>query len=161
MVKSDEAIKSEWQQMDSVEHILDVIRNHEYDIRRYLADTVAALCDVDVETMLTDCDKIYISQARSLYWYAYRYMTNESYEKIVDATARIYGKRFTIGGIANAVTKMSSLIESEPLWKKRWTIIKRIIKLRDTNTEEREDNTIVIQVPRDIKDKIQILIKDK
>lgn len=55
---------------------------------------------------------------------------------------------------------MSMMIENESLWKRRWTIIKRIIKLREQE-DDYIDKTIVIQVPKTLKGKINITIKDK
>ena len=52
------------------------------------------------------------------------------------------------------------MIENESLWKRRWTIIKRIIKLREQE-DDYIDKTIVIQVPKTLKGKVNISIKDK
>lgn len=161
MAKSEELISAEWKELDSIGHILELVRSHEYDIYTYLAETVAALCGIDVDKMLAFNSKIYVIQPRWLFWYAYRYMTGETFEKIAEMTKNKGNYYFTPNSICHSINKMSALIESAPLWKKRWTIIKRIIKLRDANVEEQVDNTIVIQVPRDIKDKIQISIKEK
>lgn len=161
-MRGEEDIKREWQELDSIDEILRLVRECEYNVQEYLANTVASLCDVDVDTMMSNCDKIYIAQARWLFWYAYRYMTNETYEKIGEMS-RTRGKHpFTTNTIGQAINKMSALIESEPIWKKRWMIIKRIIKLRDeVSSEKKTDNTIIIQVPRELRDKLNIQIKEK
>lgn len=158
MTKSDETIMSEWKEVDGINHILDVIRSYEYNIYDYLAETVAALCDVDVKLMLSGSEKVYVSQARALFWYAYRYMTNETYEKIALMTNRYH--TFARVSVGQSINKMGVMIETEPLWKKRWVIIKRIIKLREQNADTVVD-TITITIPKHLRDKVNINIKEK
>ena len=163
MSGNDVAIQEQWDVLDNynLEKALHFLRHCEMDVQEFLADSVAVLCDVDKSLMLSDCNTIHVAQARWLYWYAYRYMTSETYEKIVANTERLCGKRFTKQGVASSVNKMSLLIESQPIWKKRWTISRRIIKLRDGNEEEGEKNsTIVIHVPKGLKDRLNIQIKE-
>lgn len=160
-MKSDETIISEWQEMDSIDKILSALRHHELDMQEYLADTVAALCNVRKETMLGGSEKAYIAQARWLFWYAYRYMTGETLEKIANMTLLNGGHKFTTCGIGQSINKMTILISSDPLWEKRWNIIKRIIKLRDAKQEEPQDTTIVVRVPKGLKEKIKFEIKEK
>ena len=130
----------------------------EKDINKYLSDFVAALCEVPKNSMLSNTHVAYCAHARYLYWYAYRYMTNESYEKIASISCES-GHKYTQSAIATGVNKMSTMIEEEPLWNKRWLIVKRIIKLKWQ--DETIDNTIVIQVPKELKGKVNISIKDK
>ena len=130
----------------------------EKDLKKYLSDFVAALCEVPKDSMLSNTHVAYCAHARYLYWYAYRYMTNESYEKIAAMSCES-GHKYTQSAIATGVNKMSTMIEEEPLWNKRWLIVKRIIKLQWQ--DETIDNTIVIQVPKDLKGKVNIQIKDK
>ena len=58
---------------------------------------------------------------------------------------------------------MAVMIERETLWRQRWSVVKQIIReLQETDDEGKKmDNTIIIQVPRGLKDKIQIKIKEK
>jgi chromosomal replication initiation ATPase DnaA len=129
------------------------------DTRKYLADFVAALCNVPKEKMLANTHVACCAHARYLYWYAYRYMTNESYEKIAKRSSEDE-HRYTQSAIATGVNKMSGMIEKEPLWSKRWFVLKRIIKLH-SNDEDKINSSIVIQVPKEIKDRISITIKEK
>jgi hypothetical protein len=158
MTRNEDVIKSEWRKVDGIDHILDVIRSYEYDIYDYLAETVAALCDVDVDVMLSGSEKVYVSQARALFWYAYRYMTNETYEKIANMTSRYH--TFARVSVGQSINKMGVMIENEPLWRKRWVIIKSIIKLRDQDTNTVVD-TITITIPKHLRDKVSINIKEK
>ena len=159
--KSDDSIKKGWADVEyrHVDKAIEHLRQHEDDIRAYLADFVAAVCGVEREEMFSNSDTACFAHARYLYWYAYRYMTGEAYEKMARQVPN-GGHRFVLRSIQNGVNKMSMMIEEQPLWKKRWTIIKRIIKLRGQEDED-VDNTIVIQVPKALKGKINITIKDK
>lgn len=162
-MKSEDTIISEWQEMDSVEKILQAIRHHELDMQDYLAETVAALCNVDKDAMLGGSDKSYLSQARWLFWYAYRYMTGETFEKlsILTMKANNNARRFSTTAIGAGYNKMSALIQSDPLWEKRWSIIKRIIKLRENPNEKKVDNTITINIPKHLSDTLTIKIQEK
>ena len=158
---NDESIKKGWADVEykHIETAIEHLKQHEEDIRTYLADCVAAVCGVEREDMFSNSDTACFAHARYLYWYAYRYMTGESYEKMARQVPN-GGHRFVLRSIQNGVSRMSTMIENESLWKKRWTIIKRIIKLRGQDDEE-VDKTIVIQVPKDLTGKVNIQIKDK
>lgn len=160
---TEEQIKQELEENERLAMlcVCDTLRNYGERTRVYLADFVSALCNVEKEKIFADNSRIDAAQARWLFWYAYRYMTNETYEKIGLLSEKMYGKKFTKVGVASSVNKMSILIEREPIWKKRWTIIKRIIKQQENNGEVKVDNTIVVQVPRELKDKLSIVIKEK
>ena len=163
MTKTEDEYKAEWKHVDSecVNQALDCLRQHDVNIHEYLASIIASLCDVTAEEMFSNKNTLYMAQARWLFWYAYRYMTNETYEKMSLRVMRLHGKKFTPQGVGMSINKMSQMIDTEPLWAKRWSIAKKIIKLRERQDEVKEDNTIVIQVPRDIKDNVNIVIKDK
>ena len=156
MIKSDEQIKSDWEHLenDNIEKACEYLRKYEGDIEDYVADIVASLCNVDVDKMLSDTSVAYLAQARWLYWYALRYMTNETYDKIAERTTRKSEYRFTPNGIGQSINKMSAMIVNEPMWTKRWIILKRIIKLRDTVIKEKgemETVTMKIIAPKGVK----------
>ena len=149
MIKSDEQIKSDWEHLenDNVEKACEYLRRYEGDIEDYVAEIVASLCNADTSVA-------YLAQARWLYWYALRYMTNETYDKIANRTARKSDYRFTPNGIGQSINKMSAMIVNEPIWTKRWIILKRIIKLRDTVIKEKsemETVTMKIIAPKGVK----------
>lgn len=161
MKTNDQQIKNDWDSIDykNIDTALSFLRRYEGDVRTYLASCVASVCNINTEDMFSNTDVIYYAHARWLYWYAYRYMTNESYEKIANDTKEM-GHFFVQRSIQGGVTKMMTMIEREPLWKKRWSIIKNIILQRDANATMK-DNTIVIQVPKEVQDKVKIEIKTK
>jgi hypothetical protein len=111
-----------------INQVCGLLRGHEEVIVNYMADLVAATCGVDKEMMLNDCDKLYMAQARWLYWYAIRYMTNDTYEKIAERTA-LQGHNYASSSIGLCINKMSQLIETNPLWQHRWGIVKSIAKV--------------------------------
>lgn len=156
MIKSDEQIKSDWERLenDNIEKACEYLRRYEGDIEDYVAEIVASLCNVDVDKMLSDTSVAYLAQARWLYWYALRYMTNETYDKIAERTMSKTPYRFTPNGIGQSINKMSAMIVNEPIWTKRWIILKRIIKLRDTVVKEKiETETVTMKIiaPKGVK----------
>lgn len=154
-------VASDWRTLDSVDDILEAVRRHEIDIMTYLADTVASLCNIERKEMLKSSSEEHLSKPRWLFWYAYRYMTGETLEKISEMTTRCGGHRFTPNGIGQCVNKMSKMISTEPMWVKRWTIIKRIIKIRESVTENKSEGTITITLPKELKDIINIEVKER
>ena len=129
--------------------VCDTLSSYGERIRLYLADFIASLCNVEKEKMFSTCNNLDVAQARWLFWYAYRYMTNETYEKIGKLSGELYGKTFTKVGVAASVNKMYELIENGGIWRKRWLIVKRIIKISNTLIEEQENQPIRIVVPKD------------
>ena len=155
-MKNDEQIKNDWQRLETenIEKACDLLRQHESRIEDYMADIVASLCNVDCAAMLTNSSVAYLAQARWLYWYAIRYMTNETYDKIAMRTTAKSGCKFTPNGIGQSINKMALLVAQEPIWVKRWTIIKHIIKLRDMVVKEKsemETVTMKIIAPKGVK----------
>lgn len=155
-MKNDEQIKNDWQRLETenIEKACDLLRQHESRIEDYMADIVASLCNVDCAEMLTNSSVAYLAQARWLYWYAIRYMTNETYDKIAMRTTAKSGCKFTPNGIGQSINKMALLVAQEPIWVKRWTIIKHIIKLRDMVVKEKsemETVTMKIIAPKGVK----------
>ena len=129
--------------------VCDTLRNYEGRVRLHLASFVASVCNVDDERMFSASSDLDVVQARYLFWYAYRYMSNETYDKIGRMSKELGGKVFTGTGVAAGVSKMYSLIEQQPIWRKRWTIIKRIIK-EGNNTIAEPPTPITITVPKNV-----------
>lgn len=135
---------------DAVVNACRALRGYESKIQLYLARFVASLCNVDAEAMLTNCNTLGVSQARWLFWYAYRLMTHETYEKISELTSCYFGKRFSTATIAIGINKISQMIEQEPVWNKRWLMLKEIIKLQQGFKLSIEKEPIKIVVPKGI-----------
>ena len=153
---TEEEIKTSLEENERItmECINDALRNYEGRIRTYLAQFVASVCNVDIDKMFSESNCLDVAQARWLFWYAYRYMTGETYEKIGKLSEPIYGKRFTRVGVASSVNKMYELIEQQPIWRKRWTIVKHIIKTQNDLMFERPV-PITITIPKNVELKIK------
>lgn len=142
-----------------IDKVCSMLRGHEDEIMNYMADMVAATCGISKDVMLKDCDKIYIAQARWLYWYAIRYMTNDTYEKIAERTA-LQGHRYASSSIGLCINKMSQLIETNPLWKYRWGVIKSIAKVwmdgEAVSSHKKQEIKITVHSPREYNLKFDI-----
>lgn len=152
MVKSSDEVRSDIERINAfdVSGICEQLRQHEVPLINYLADFVASICDVPVDSMFQNVDRVSVAQARWLFWYAYRYMTGDTYEKISIVTSRL-GHKFTSQGVTHGVNKMAVIIEKEPIWRKRWTIIKHIIKEYNADLLKEDGKPkIVVRVPKEL-----------
>lgn len=161
MNKGYEKIKHDWESIDNadIDEVCRLLRLHETRIQDYLVDCVASICDVEKTDMMTNASKLNTIHARWLFWYAYRYMTNEPFIRISEITLR-YGKRFTEQSISNSVNKMGNMIAKETTWAKRWVLIKRIIKLRNsdqTNFGLDDNLSVTINHPKNIQVKLNVI----
>lgn len=148
---TEEEIKNELEANERlmIKLVCDSLSNYERTIRVHLADFVASLCNVETERMFSESNSLDVAQARWLFWYAYRYMTNETYDKIGKLSKELYGKTFTRVGVAASVNKMNTMIEQQPIWHKRWTIVKRIIKLQSEMVFEPQI-PVTITIPKNV-----------
>ena len=154
----DDEIKKSWTEIDDevVRNVCALLYGYNYDLLNNLVYFVASLCDIEPYDMLSINDKIHASQSRWLLWYAYRYMTHESYERIAEQT-HIEGHRFQTRSVAAGIEKMSKLVEQETLWGKRWGIIKQIIRIwKNENNEMQASREILVSVPKEIDVKIKV-----
>lgn len=133
--------------------------HNDKEITAILTDKVSEICGISPDDIMVDTHAAHISHARWLFWYAYRYVTNESYLKMSE-TLKTPRKKFVGRAIQQGVTKMSMMIECEPVWRKRWDCIKQVIKQK-YGEDENVDNTITICVPLHLKEKIKIQIKER
>lgn len=161
-MKSDNDIAQDLKDIDqqTVDVVCDLLRQYSTNTSMYLANMVASVCDVDVDEMLTDTKHLQNSHARWFFWFAYRYMTNENYDSIARKTGT--KRKFTVGSIGYCISKMSMMVESEPIWVKRWTIIKRVIKAildngGDNIGARQETLTFKVQPPKGIDVKLQVI----
>lgn len=126
MIRDTEEIKTAAKmEEDTISEICRIVRDYRRLTDEHLQRIVADLCGVSVEGMMGDIRHLHNSQARWLYWYAYRYMTNDSYESI--AKNNEY-RKFTHPCVCQSISKMSDFISASTIWTKRWTVLKHIIK---------------------------------
>lgn len=164
MIKTEDETKKDWNKLDvdNVNKICELVRSYERDIQDYLADLVASLCDLTVSDMMVKDERLHCNHARWLFWYAYRHMTNDTFEHLSQITER-YGRKYSFQGINLAVNKMSMLIADNTIWTKRWTILKQLIKTRDRSQEfdfnqcpKAPTDKVTITIPQELKSKIEI-----
>lgn len=161
-MKTDEEIRRDWNDIDNrvIVQVCNLLRTHSDLVLSYIADLVSSLCDVSIDEMLSNSQQSPIAQARWLWWYSYRYMTNEPLHKIAKMTVERGGYAFTPNGIGQAVNKMATLIDSEPIWLKRWTIIKHVINLQKESNEKEKQEKVAIHIPKELKGKVKFEIKE-
>lgn len=146
---------------ESFSRILELLRNHESEILVNIEKVVSSLCDIDCDKMMGGSTTYYSAQCRWLYWYTYRYMTNEPYNKMSKRLGK-HGHEYTPSAITIGVNRMAQMVESDTVWKKRWIILKRIIKAYDeTNVTSVRSNEepvrvkVVITKPRNVDIKVE------
>lgn len=157
----DEKIIQDWEMIDNayIDEVCRLLRLHETNIQEYMVDCVASICDVDKLDMMTNVSNLNTIHSRWLFWYAYRYMTKDSFSHISHITLR-YGKKFTEQSVSSSVNKMGNMIDNDTIWAKRWAIIKRIIKLRDsTLSDENQNAVVIVQYPKNVEIKLRAKTK--
>lgn len=112
---------------------LKLIGDYGSQVVDFLAQIAAELCRVDVDDMLGDTRNIDNVRARWFYWYAYRYMTEESHEKIASTLSK--GRQFDRATIGQGISKIGMLIGDECIWRRRWVAMKKIIGIIIGSTE--------------------------
>lgn len=122
---------------NTVERVCTILREHKLNIQDALIDFVAALCDVDKDKMMntSGMGDIGLAYARWFYWYTNKVLTGDTYRKMAEDSEK-HGKKVTLMCVIKGALKMSSMIENEPIWRKRWIIMKRII--RENNNYDKE-----------------------
>lgn len=161
MMGKDEKIIQDWEMIDNayIDEVCRLLRLHETNIQEYIVDCVASICDVDKLDMMTNVSNLNTIHSRWLFWYAYRYMTKDSFSHISHITLR-YGKKFTEQSVSSSVNKMGNMIDNDTIWAKRWAIIKRIIKLRDsTLSDENQNAVVIVQYPKNVEIKLRAKTK--
>lgn len=161
MMGKDEKIIQDWEMIDNayIDEVCRLLRLHETNIQEYIVDCVASICDVDKLDMMTNVSNLNTIHSRWLFWYAYRYMTKDSFSHISHITLR-YGKKFTEQSVSSSVNKMGNMIDNDTIWAKRWAIIKRIIKLRDsTLSDENQNAVVIVQYPKNVEIKLRTKTK--
>lgn len=159
---NDNQLQADIQEIDNetIERVCSILRSYNKKTSAYLANIVAAICDVDSQEMLIDTKHLYNSHARWFYWYAYRYMTNESYDSI--ARKHECFRKFTESCVGICISKISMMIDQESIWKKRWVLVKRVIKAILHNNDNQEcinyDKEVVVKVvpPKGVNIKFQV-----
>lgn len=122
-------------EQDAIDVARDALKGYTDNVKDMVAELVASLCDVDKREMLSEPRIAPLVQARWFYWYVIKQLygtTNESISK------QFAGKhRFKTSCVTQGISKMSMLIQSNTVWTKRWSIVKRVIM--DANKVEQQE----------------------
>lgn len=150
-MKSEREIESEIRQIENntIDTICQSLANYSDNLCDYLATFVAKICKVSNKEMFSETKNLDIVRARWLYWYAYRYMTDATYETIALHNNCKENKKFTRVAVNQGVSRMALLIsEEDTIWAKRWNIIRRVIKamLKQNDAKEFAPQTILLKV---------------
>jgi hypothetical protein len=130
----------------AIEDACKALRGYESQVVENLAKIVASLCGITVYEVLEDTTRVFSKHARWFYWFAYKYMTNESCEAISKRDDKY--KHFHHNSISSGISNMSMMISEQPIWAKRWSIVKRIIL--QINNVEKQDIKVKIQHPKGV-----------
>lgn len=135
----------------TIDRACELLKEYHDGIGSFLLDAVASLCGISTDKIISSKKQIDEVRARWFYWYAYRYMTKESYEAIGLIHQGI--KTFTVSSVGQGLFKMSALIDRDNIWAKRWAIIKRIIDSILTPRNETTCETITLRIiaPKGVK----------
>lgn len=150
-MKSERDIENEIRQLENntIDAICQSLANYNACLCDYLATFVARICNVSNREMFRETKNLDIVRARWLYWYAYRYMTDATYETIARHNSCEGNKKFTRVAVNQGVSRMALLISEEnTIWAKRWNIIRRVIKamLKQNDAKEFAPQNILLKV---------------
>lgn len=132
--------------------------NNDIQINDSLLTFILSICNVTTQDFMTKSNQ-YHSQVKWLYWYACRYIRNETYLKISQRqiTSR---KQYTLDAVRKGVERMSDLINTDIIWKERWDALLDYCNARPIKQDSKIKLTI--DLPRGIKkNDVEIYIKDK
>lgn len=161
MNKTSDTARNDWAVMrEDIDNAIALLRRYNENVGSYIVDVVAAVCDVRAEDIMSGICTAHITHARWLYWYSMKYMTKSSSLSIAIASSKLFNKTYTEQAVAHSVSKMSSMIEMEQEWARRWAVVRRVIRLSNDD-EDGEKPVIVIEIPKELKKKLTIQIKEK
>lgn len=149
--------------------IEEMLRNMDFDVQTMLSSFVASICDVDEADMLTNTEKLYISQARWLFWHVLRYTCGETYERIAQRTS-LSGREFTSAGVRKGCEKIADLIEKNKMWQTRYAVARKFLNLinnphdyfiSDFANPLPQRYKLRLSVPKELKKSITIEVEEK
>lgn len=162
---NEQKIKSEITNMrnKTFKEIEAILRKFDFNDQNMIASFVASLCGVDVADMLSVTHHANISQARWMYWYAQRYYTHDTYQRISERTM-LDGHSFSLECICRDITKIMAIIESDDVWRRRWVVTKRMLKLLNDPMDYQPNDfsynsqkyKVMLQVPRGTKENVEV-----
>ena len=150
MVKSNEEVKREIGEIENatIKEACELLAAYPQEIRKYLAHIAASICEVHPRSLLDGNHFVKVVHARWFFWYAYHRLTGEDYRTMAEMSKEnaSFGKSCIQNGVAN----MGVMVSRDPIWMKRWALMKRIIAIileRDGVEQEIEfPKTVTLKV---------------
>lgn len=140
---------------ETMRNVCEALRGHENTIKNSIAEYVASLCNVSADDILGGKDGMDVIQARWMFFHAYKYMTGDTCGSIGRLVKNSNGEPYRPQSVSYGITQISALIESVPLWYKRWIILRSVIKKANdvisSDVEPINDEPVKIIVPKNIK----------
>ena len=135
--------------------ISDILHKHDYDTTMMLATSVAAVCRVDVQDMLSTSHKVRYAYARWLFFYALHYAKQCSNAHVCEMLSA-HGLSYQMENVRTGINRMGEMIDHDISWKNRWDVVKRIIKeIQGEEPAKLKKQKIVITVPKDVEVEIK------
>lgn len=125
-----------------------------------LVELVSEACGISAEEIFARGNNLQCVHARWFYWYALRYITGESYEAISKSPLP-NSHKYAGACVGFGIKRIGEMMAQEPLWHKRWAMLKQAIKENIPNAEIIEDNTIVISIPKGMRSHFNVVIQEK
>ena len=122
---------------EAIAKVCDIIHKSNINMREQLINIVASLCEIEPALIIVPCNRHDIVQARWLYWYSLRKMTNATYKEISQMCNA--HNTFSITTISQGLTNVEYMIGHDNLWKRRWRFIKCVIDEYNNKIEETKD----------------------
>ena len=123
------------------------LSNYTKSVAQNLAKLVASLCGITVQELLYDTTKVPSKHARWLFWYTYKQITNESCSSISKRTEET--RFFCTSAVSSGITNMGMMVSQNPIWSKRWAILKSVIN--EINEVEKKEQRVLIKHPKGVK----------
>lgn len=116
-------------------------------------------CDMTREEVLSHRRIMPIPLVRGFFWYLIRRTTGFSNQHIATITSH-NEYTFTSAGVGSSITRIIDAISHDRLWNARWK--KAIVDLNLAKAIEKDEEVLVSMiVPKGMKDKVKIEIKEK
>ena len=168
---NEEKVKRDWRNMreKDFDEISTILSNMDYDMQTMIGSFVASICHVDYADLHSMNNKQEVTHARWLYWYALRWWSDESYERISERTM-MDGRRFTSANIGIGITKMVKMTSVQGMWRDRFAVVKKFIRLKEDPMSYKvsdfcnplpERYKLTLKMPKALKDKVEIDVREE
>lgn len=151
-----------WNEQEKTLHadIRNIMSKYDQITPQMLAIVISTLCGVSVADMMTE-KRNHRVFARWFLYYAYRYATSASYEKICEMFT-YDGNKPSYSSVRNGILSFSQVVETNKYWNDKWSVVRSIIANKGQCTSENNTLTkhvITITIPKELENTITIKTK--